>query len=1055
MVQSSYNFPCPPNFGVSFVDNMVSYIYQRSIAAYKINFSFGAILQHVSTGEMVFYVPHRNNELWQEPMLISNLRDLQKLKQKLNSINLQQYVLKQRENSRYKAVLVTNCRANVSYTGFPLGSPKVELPSWLLYRNGFVHNVNHQDNLCMFRALLCHYYKRKVNMKLKVKSLFKKWVAYCIMNNIRVEPVERDFVGIPMHDVPHFERCFKINVNIYELESNLQCCPVYRSSNRFDDTLSLNKYEDHVSLITNMRLYCRKFACENCSKLFKTDFLCKRHSRLCSKQSRYVFPGGYMSQRLSIFQRLSQYLIEVPQCDRFYKFICTYDFESYLKRIESDSTDKTTYDQEHIPVSYACCSNVPGYTETHCEISDSPDELVQNMISYMYRIQEKAEELSMQKWGWALAKLEKLIELYKAPNEDDNSEGGDSSECFEVNYCEPPSKKFLNRIQKPNVYREFQKSLFDSTHAFSYNHFHDDESSEDEDGEEERERGGDESEDTDDPLLLKLADDENMRQYHYKRLQKLHDDFQKYISELVVLGFNSSRYDTILTMQYIIKHMNLMDKKAFVIKKNSAYICISNRRLRLLDAIKFMASSCTYSKFLAAYQIKEPKGFFCYDWFDSLDKLKCQSLPPIPEWFSRVKNQNVLGKTQEEMEKNYAFVKKIWEENKMQTFAQYLKHYNSSDVFPFLLALEKMLRFYQEEEDIDLFKMCISMPSAARILIYRSAFKEGAVFYQWDKKEEDLYWLFKSQICGGPSIIFCRQMECEISKLRIDGPEIVQSICGFDSNALYPYSYNFSFPVNAPIIRRVETEFEPEVCGEKYTMAYEWLDFLQFKFNCKVHHKLNSTSELHIGPYLLDGWCEDPAGGVILLEFHGCYFHGHDECDILSEKTKLNYKKELRERRERTERKEKFIRSQNYKLVTMKECRWKYLLKHDKEIQAFVLSRKPPFYASCPSKCTEQAILDAVYNGQFFGFLLCDIEVVSEWNDKFSSIYPPEIYFNEFNPLFATCKIPSSVWGSHVYNFAKSAGLSLQPRTLLIGGNRAHKILLLSDYLCWYVLFYY
>ena len=47
-----------------------------------------------------------------------------------------------------------------------------------------------------------------------------------------------------------------------------------------------------------------------------------------------------------------------------------------------------------------------------------------------------------------------------------------------------------------------------------------------------------------------------------------------------------------------------------------------------MDITNFIAPGSNYAGYLKAFGEVEPKEFFPYQWVESLDKLKCESLPP-------------------------------------------------------------------------------------------------------------------------------------------------------------------------------------------------------------------------------------------------------------------------------------------------------------------------------------------------------------------------------------------------------------------------------------------
>ena len=105
---------------------------------------------------------------------------------------------------------------------------------------------------------------------------------------------------------------------------------------------------------------------------------------------------------------------------------------------------------------------------------------------------------------------------------------------------------------------------------------------------------------------------------------------EKYKQEVPVLGFNSAKYDLNLIKSEFAKVFGLHETKDyFVVKKSNQYLCISNTQFCFFDISHYLASGCSYAKFLKAYQAEEVKFFFPYEWFDSVDKLDSPSLTSL------------------------------------------------------------------------------------------------------------------------------------------------------------------------------------------------------------------------------------------------------------------------------------------------------------------------------------------------------------------------------------------------------------------------------------------
>ncbi|KAL8562364.1 hypothetical protein ACOMHN_066078 [Nucella lapillus] len=212
-----------------------------------------------------------------------------------------------------------------------------------------------------------------------------------------------------------------------------------------------------------------------------------------------------------------------------------------------------------------------------------------------------------------------------------------------------------------------------------------------------------------DDLELREEDGAEPRgQYPATELRALLD---AYLQELPVVGFNSGSYDLNVMKPYFFHHFlhreDAREKTAspftFVVKKNNKYICVASAKLKFLDIINYLAPGYSYSKYLAAFDVEEKKGFFPYEFVRSLEQLNTvTSLPTQAAFESTLKNENID-------EKDYAYCTRVWRDNGMKSLKDFLIWYNNKDVVPFLLGLEKQTLFYATL-GVDMLKDAISVP---------------------------------------------------------------------------------------------------------------------------------------------------------------------------------------------------------------------------------------------------------------------------------------------------------------------------------------------------------
>ena len=150
------------------------------------------------------------------------------------------------------------------------------------------------------------------------------------------------------------------------------------------------------------------------------------------------------------------------------------------------------------------------------------------------------------------------------------------------------------------------------------------------------------------------------------------------------------------------------------------------------------------------------KSWFPYEWFDRPEKLDYPGLPEYEKWYSKLKGEYVL--TREEWEG----CQRLFKENGMQTFADWLRYYNNLDVAPGLEALQKMRNFYTEK-GIDILKDAVSVPGVSLHYLLLGAVERNAELYS---PEKEVYDMLKEAVVGGPSFIFKRYHDVGVTRIR-------------------------------------------------------------------------------------------------------------------------------------------------------------------------------------------------------------------------------------------------------------------------------------------------
>jgi hypothetical protein len=204
------------------------------------------------------------------------------------------------------------------------------------------------------------------------------------------------------------------------------------------------------------------------------------------------------------------------------------------------------------------------------------------------------------------------------------------------------------------------------------------------------------------------------------------EKFDKYVSQLPLVGFNSQKYDLNMVKSYGIHNSLVNDGMTKCVKRGNAYMTLPSDNILLLDVCNYLPP-CTYAKYLKAYKCEQKKGFFPYEYMDSLEKLKETQLPCIEAFYSQLKGSNSLGANPHEIYNNHLYLRHIWRQEQMKTLKDLLRWYNNLDVGPFVEAIAKQRDSYKEH-GYDMFKDGLSVSGFGEKLMTKMSwgdFKEN------------------------------------------------------------------------------------------------------------------------------------------------------------------------------------------------------------------------------------------------------------------------------------------------------------------------------------------
>ena len=196
-------------------------------------------------------------------------------------------------------------------TTYPLANPP-KLPNYIKNNRYIIalekdENTTklYNDHLCFFRCLaIAKFGKKYHNCNLKAKELFDQ---YC--KQFRVNPL--DFKGVKLTDFPQLETFYETQLFAMFLKQDGSAKMLYLSQASFPTKIYLNVFRNHLSLITDIKMYSKQYICNQGQKVSTRMLDSKLHQAKCNTIVKYVFPGGVYKNKLSVFEELEEMGVRV------------------------------------------------------------------------------------------------------------------------------------------------------------------------------------------------------------------------------------------------------------------------------------------------------------------------------------------------------------------------------------------------------------------------------------------------------------------------------------------------------------------------------------------------------------------------------------------------------------------------------------------------------------------------------------------------------------------------------------------------------------------------
>ena len=246
---------------------------------------------------------------------------------------------------------------------------------------------NHKDdNLCLFRALALHLHGTQ-RLEEETSKLFNLFINK--MNGLSAD----QFQGVHMNDIPIVEDLLTLNILLYDIDivdGNIVGELVRRSVHKYENTVRLLRYSNHICYVNNINAVFQSFRCPNCDTFFSRTFNLQRHLTICSELVKNVYLRNVYQIRETLFDKLDSFGIKYTSEQKLFENLAIFDFESNCFQEETfRDTITTTWIGKHVPISVSISSNLVEEPIFLC--NSDPHHLVASFIGVLENLASQSK----------------------------------------------------------------------------------------------------------------------------------------------------------------------------------------------------------------------------------------------------------------------------------------------------------------------------------------------------------------------------------------------------------------------------------------------------------------------------------------------------------------------------------------------------------------------------------------------------------------------------------------------------------------------------------------
>ena len=165
-----------------------------------------------------------------------------------------------------------------------------------------------------------------------------------------------------MNDIPTVEDLLTLNIVVYVIDivdSNIIGELARRSLQKYENTVRLLGYNNHICYVNKIIAVFQSFRCSNCDTFLNGTFNLEQNLTTCSERVKNVYPKNVYQTQETLLDKLDSFAIEYTNEQTRFKNLAIFEFESICVQEESfKDTNTTKCIGKHFPISVSISSNL-------------------------------------------------------------------------------------------------------------------------------------------------------------------------------------------------------------------------------------------------------------------------------------------------------------------------------------------------------------------------------------------------------------------------------------------------------------------------------------------------------------------------------------------------------------------------------------------------------------------------------------------------------------------------------------------------------------------------